>query len=103
MLRILNHRDQDMQIVMKKFRDFNTKRLCNTFRPRNKTPFARSAFIHYDCASNSHKLVSFAILSAYRAAKKKQPSILYRSLPKIISMLTTKRAVIKKVRLCMLK
>jgi hypothetical protein len=98
MLRILKHREQDMQIVLKKFKEFHTRRLRNIIKPRDKNLYTKSAFIHFDNASNSHKLAKLSILSAYKAAKKELPSILYRSLPKIITMLSTKRSVIGKVR-----
>ena len=95
MLRILKHRDQNMDVVMNKFSQFLKKRRSlPQIKISTKT---RPLLIHYDESSKCHFLVRDILKNLYKKVRIQMPPIVHKSLPKIMQLLTSKRADIKKI------
>ena len=97
MLKILKNREQDFEIIMKKFRKSIDRikqvgKLSAVKMIRN-----RPLLVHYNNASKSHILVTEILRNAYMDLGLSVPPVVHRGLPKIMAMLTSKRADIKKV------
>ena len=96
MMKMLECRDQDLSVVRKKYKSFMDKRLYPNSHKRNYT-YNGPVLIHYDAASNSHVFVKDVIFETYKKVGVTMPPIVHRSMPKIMSILTSKGAVIRKI------
>ena len=97
MMKILNHRHQSPNLIKKRYQKFMDKKQ-NSVNCKNSFKYKNSSLIYYDNASKSHDFVSTVLFQSYKALGQTMPPIIHRSLPKILSLLTSKRADIIKIQ-----
>ena len=94
MSRIIKNRDQDPKIVSKKRLEFFRKR--NLTKPVSKTKFTSSVkttSITFDDVSKSHLFLKRIVLRSFSSRLR----IVYKSRPKLSSILCPKRMIIRKL------
>ena len=94
---ILKHRNQNMKVIEGKFETFFTKR----HQPRTRAKAARTRSIlnlKFDAVSKMHLFTQKCILSSYKSSSTAKPRIVYSSLPRVMSRISTKRKVLSIVK-----
>ena len=97
LLRILSCRNQVMYVIHQKFR----RAIASIIRKRSscfELGGRGVAVVTYDRKSTVHKLVEGIIRSSYLSIGSEPPVIIYKSLPRIMELLCSKRSDIKKIR-----
>ena len=100
LLRILEHRNQNMKVIKHKFDNFMVKlrKVSSSARlPRGRHPHSL-VNLKFDGASKFHALTRSCILRSYKNINKPMPRLVYSSLPKIMSSLVTKRSLLRKIK-----
>ena len=89
---ILEHRQQNMQVVKSKMKAYFCKqrRLRKLSRPKRLKNPGRVISIKFDLVSKLHLFTRTCILASYKAAGVLKPRIIYSSLPKVMSRFYTK-------------
>ena len=101
---ILKHRNQNMKVVEGKFESYFSKRRqprtrAKAARTRAKAARTRSILnLKFDAVSKMHLFTQKCILSSYKASSTAKPRIVYSSLPRVMSRISTKRKVLSIVK-----
>jgi hypothetical protein len=97
LLRILSCRNQEMNIIHQKFR----RAIASIIRKQSSCFELGGngvAVVTYDHESKVHNLVVDIIRSSYLSIGTVPPAIIYKSLPRIMELLCSKRSDIRKIR-----
>ena len=96
---VLKSRSQDMADISRKVANFHVKRKSKNIlitRPRPKSKMITS--VTFDTVSKMHLVTKVCVENSYKLIGLPVPHIVYRSLPKLGSHVSTKRSVLGKVK-----
>ena len=98
--KILNHRNQNMGVINRKIDAFFTKRSRskNHITPVKVGKSRRTVNVKFDAVSRMHLFSRSCILESYRASGAARPRIVFSSLPRVMSRISTKRKVLGMVK-----
>ena len=97
LLKLLPFRGQDMDIVHKKFRKTISKIIRSNFEDQDTNPNG-VAVLTFDNTTRVHKALEFVIKKGYSSISLAPPSFVYKSLPRVMELLCSKRRDITRIR-----
>ena len=96
---VLEHRAQNMNDIHVKLAEFYAKRKSsNSTGNVVKTEYRTVTSVTFDAVSKIHMLTKQCIFETYKLAGIQCPRIVYTSLPKLGTKVSTKRSVLGKVK-----
>ena len=100
--KILKNRNQNTKVIAGKFDTFFSKRLkvkdCISLGAMGTTRSGRSINVKFDGVSKMHLFSRSCIIAGYKASGTAKPRIIFSSLPRVVSRISTKRKVLAIVK-----
>ena len=99
--KILKNRNQNTKVIAGKFDTFFSNRLevkdCKSLGVKSNRP-GRSVNVKFDGVSKLHLFSQSCIVAGYKASGTAKPRIIFSSLPRVVSRISTKRKVLAIVK-----